>query len=197
MPDKPHDTKRAHPIGLLKGGEDDRARSSRVAGRRIRRSSGYAELLCRSNFSFLRGASHPEELARRAAELGYTALAITDRNTLAGVVRMHCAAKAEGLKLIIGAEITPVDAPPIALYATDRASYGRLARIITQGRLRERKGSCAVTLADIAEHAAGLIGVVVAEGLMAYDAQSQPTETATRAAGFSPRDPVKVTSDRR
>ena len=65
----------------------------------------YAELHCKTNFSFLEGASHPDELALRAAELGLTALAITDRNTLAGVVRAHGAAKDLGLKLIIGAEI--------------------------------------------------------------------------------------------
>jgi error-prone DNA polymerase len=70
---------------------------------------------------------------------------------------MHCAAKAADLKLIIGAEIIPVDAPPITLYATDRASYGRLARIITQGRLRTPKGACEVTLSDIAEHSQGLL----------------------------------------
>src|SRR5579859_8047671 len=75
----------------------------------------YAELHCRTNFSFLEGASHADELATRAAELGYAALAITDRNSLAGVVRAHVAAKEAGLKLIVGAEITPVDAPPLIL----------------------------------------------------------------------------------
>ena len=72
----------------------------------------YAELHAKSNFSFLEGASHPEELVERAAELHYAALAVTDRNSLAGVVRAHVAAKEHGLKLIIGAEITPEDAPP-------------------------------------------------------------------------------------
>src|SRR5919204_1249938 len=75
----------------------------------------YAELHCKTNFSFLEGASHPDELACRAAELGYRALAITDRNSLAGVVRAHIAAKEVKLPLIIGAEITPVDAPPVVL----------------------------------------------------------------------------------
>ena len=75
-------------------------------------ASMYAELHAKTNFSFLEGASHPDELVRRAAELGYHALAITDRNSLAGVVRAHGAAKDVGLKLIVGAEITPADAPP-------------------------------------------------------------------------------------
>src|SRR6478752_5727264 len=79
---------------------------------------GYAELHCRTNFSFLEGASHPDELVKRAAELGYAALAITDRNSLAGVVRAHVAARETGLKLLIGAEITPVDGPAVLLWAT-------------------------------------------------------------------------------
>ena len=69
----------------------------------------YAELHCKTNFSFLEGASHADELIQRATELGYAALAVTDRNSLAGVVRAHTAAKQHGLKLIIGAEITPSD----------------------------------------------------------------------------------------
>jgi error-prone DNA polymerase len=121
----------------------------------------YAELHCKTNFSFLEGASHPDELVRRAAELGYRALAVTDRNSLAGVVRAHIAAKEAGLPLVIGAEITPTDAPPVILWATDRASYGRLCRLITRGRRQAPKGECALTLQDIAEFAKGLIAGVV------------------------------------
>ena len=94
----------------------------------------YAELHCRTNYSFLEGASHPDELVLRAAELGYTALGITDRSSLAGVVRAHVAAKEAGLKLLIGAEITPQDAAPVLLWAMNRAGYGRLARLLTLGR---------------------------------------------------------------
>jgi error-prone DNA polymerase len=117
----------------------------------------YAELHAKTNFSFLEGASHPDELVERAAELGYAALAITDRNSLAGVVRAHGAAKEAGLKLLIGAEITPEDAPPVILLATDRASYGRLARLITLGRRRAKKGECRLRFDDIAQHAEGLL----------------------------------------
>ena len=116
----------------------------------------YAEIYCTTNFSFLQGASHPEELVARAAKLGYSALAITDENSLAGVVRAHAAATSIGLKLIVGATITPLDAPDIVLLATDRASYGRLAQLITRGRRREKKGNCRITIDDIAEHAKGL-----------------------------------------
>src|SRR5687768_12998553 len=121
----------------------------------------YAELHCKTNFSFLEGASHADELVARAAELGYAALAITDRNSLAGIVRAHMAAKDCGLKLIVGAEIHPSDAPPVVLWATDRHSYGRLSRLITQGRRRAEKGECELTFDDIAEHAEGLVAGVL------------------------------------
>src|SRR5215211_1394124 len=117
----------------------------------------YAELHCRTNFSFLEGASHPDELAARAAELGYRALAVTDRNSLAGVVRAHVAAKAAGLKLLVGAELTPADAAPVLVWAADRAGYGRLARLLTLGRRAAPKGECRLTFTQLAEHAAGLL----------------------------------------
>jgi error-prone DNA polymerase len=88
-------------------------------------------------------------------------LAVTDRHTLAGAVRMHCAAKHADLKLLIGSEIIPEDAPPILLYATNRASYGRLSRLITRGCLRMPKGQCAIRFDDVAEFQEGLIGVVL------------------------------------
>ena len=103
------------------------------------------------------GALHADELVRRAAELEYGALAVTDRNSLAGVVRAHMAAKDTGLPLIVGAEITPTDAPPVVLWATDRAAYGRLCRLITRGRRQAPKGECKLALADVAEFAEGLI----------------------------------------
>src|SRR3954451_4937202 len=82
----------------------------------------YVELHCKTNFSFLEGASHPDELVARAAQLGYAALAITDVNSLAGVVRAHAAAQQLDFKLLIGAEIRPSDAPRIVLWAPDRAA---------------------------------------------------------------------------
>lgn len=122
----------------------------------------YAELHCKTNFTFLQGASHPEELVQRAAELGLAALAITDDASLAGVVRAHAAAKEVGLKLIIGAEFAPRDAWPVVLWAPDRAAYGRLARLITVGRRRAAKGQCEVGWADLVAHARGLwAGVLV------------------------------------
>ena len=106
----------------------------------------------------------PTNWSRRAAELGYAALAVTDRNSLAGVVRAHAAAKDAGLKLLVGAEITPDDAPPLVLLATDRAAYGRLARLITRGRRRAEKGECRLRFDDVAECAEGLIAGVLTTG---------------------------------
>src|SRR5206468_8136540 len=80
----------------------------------------YVELHCKTNFSFLEGASHPNELVNQAAMLGYAGMAVTDRNSLAGAVRTHIAAKEVGLKLVIGAEVTPVDSGPVMLWAKDR-----------------------------------------------------------------------------
>jgi error-prone DNA polymerase len=109
----------------------------------------YAELHCLSNFTFLRGASHPEELVERAHALGYAALAITDECSLAGVVRAHVAAKALGLKLLIGAEIGLADGPQLVLLATNRAGYGNLSELVTQGRRSAQKGSYRLTRADL------------------------------------------------
>jgi error-prone DNA polymerase len=120
----------------------------------------YAELWCKTNFSFLEGASHAEELAGTAAELGYHALAVTDRNSLAGIVRAHVAAKSAGLKLLIGAEITPVDSASVVLIAMNIAGYRNLSQLITRGRRNAPKGDCRLTLPDIADHTDDLLAVI-------------------------------------
>ncbi len=120
----------------------------------------YAELHCKTNFSFLTAASHPDELVDQAAALGYRALAVTDRHSLAGVVRAHVAAKEAGLKLLVGAEIAPQDAAGLILLATNRAGYGRLARLLTIGHTRAPKGECHLQLDDVAAHAEGLLACV-------------------------------------
>ena len=109
----------------------------------------YAELHCLTNFSFLRGASHPEELVARAAALGYAALAVTDECSVAGIVRAHLAAKEHGLKLLVGTELQLVDGPKIVLLATSRAGYGNLSGLITKGRRSAAKGSYRLTRADL------------------------------------------------
>jgi error-prone DNA polymerase len=135
----------------------------------VRPAVRYAELHVKTNFSFLEGASHPDELVARAAELNYAALAITDRDSLAGVVRAHAAAKAVGLKLLIGAEVHLLDAPAVVLLATDRAAYGRLARLLSLGHRRAPKGCCELRLDDVAEHAEGLLALVSLQ-----DAETEP-----------------------
>ena len=109
----------------------------------------YAELHCLSNFTFLRGASHPEELVKRAAALGYRALALTDECSLAGAVRAHVAAKDVGLPLVIGSEIRLQDGPRVVLLATDREGYGNLAALITLGRRRTKKGGYSLGWPDL------------------------------------------------
>jgi len=117
--------------------------------------SGYAELQVTSNFSFLRGASHPPELVLRAMELGLGAVAITDRNTLAGVVRAHSAAQELRFPLVIGCRLDLEDAPSLLCYPTDRAAYGRLARLLTLGKRRAEKGQCRLAYADVVEYGEG------------------------------------------
>ena len=117
----------------------------------------YAELQVTSNFSFLRGASHPEELVETAAALGHRALAITDRNSLAGVVRAHAAAKRLGLRLVVGARLDLDDGPSVLAYPIDRTAYGRLASLLTLGKRRAGKGECRLTRADLLARAEGQI----------------------------------------
>jgi error-prone DNA polymerase len=123
---------------------------------------GYAELDVTTNFSFLRGASHPDEMVFTSALLGHRAMAVSDVNTLAGVVRAYEAAqKVEGLKLIIGSRLVFADGTPDLLaWAPDRAAYGRLCRILTVGRRRADKGECNLRLDDFLEHHEGLLAAL-------------------------------------
>jgi error-prone DNA polymerase len=109
----------------------------------------YAELHCLSNFTFLRGASHPQELVERAHLLGYSAIAITDECSVAGVVRAHMAAKLLKIKLLIGAEFRLECGLKWVAIAIDRRGYGRLCRLITRGRRAAQKGSYSLTRADV------------------------------------------------
>jgi len=124
--------------------------------------TAYAELQVTSNFSFLRGASHPDELAITAAALGFEAIAITDRNSLAGVVRAHVAAKQAGIRLVVGVRLDLIDGPSLLCYPTDRAAYGRLCQLLTTGKRRTKKGQCDLTLEDLFEHGDGQIVIALA-----------------------------------
>lgn len=116
-------------------------------------------LWCKSNFSFLEGASHPDELVEEAQRLGLSALALTDRDGIYGVVRAHVKARELGLHLIVGSQITVDDRSVIVLLAEDRAGYGNLCRLLTTGHLRSPKGESAVTWDEVCQHAAGLLAL--------------------------------------
>ncbi|MGH7808638.1 MAG: PHP domain-containing protein, partial [Candidatus Binatia bacterium] len=119
----------------------------------------YVPLWCKSNFSFLEGASHPDELVDEAYRLGLPALALTDRDGMYGVVRAHVKAREVGLKLIIGSQVTVAGGSTIVLLAEDRSGYANLCQLITKGRLRSEKGESAVGWDEICAHAAGLVAL--------------------------------------
>lgn len=121
----------------------------------------YAELQTTSNFSFLRGGSHPQELVEQAADYGYEAIAITDRNTLAGIVRGYMAAKKAKIRFIPACRLDLLDGPSLLAYPTDRDAYGRLSALLTTGNLRTEKGECYLYKADVYAHKAGNIFILV------------------------------------
>ena len=137
--------------------------------------TAFAELAVTTNFSFLRGASHPEELVAAAAALGLAGIAVADRNTLAGVVRGHIAAKEVGLRYAVGARLVFRDgSPDVLAWPTDRAAYGRLCRLLSLGNLRAEKGECHLDLDDLLAWGEGLIlgvvpGIAANENLQRLD----------------------------
>ena len=121
----------------------------------------YAELQVTSNFSFLRGGSHPHELVEQAAALGYSAIAVTDRNSMAGIVRAHMAAKAVGIQFIPACRLDLVDGISLLAYPTDITAYGRLSALLTLGNRRTEKGLCELYKTDVYTHAEGILFVAV------------------------------------
>jgi len=123
--------------------------------------TGFAELCAATNFSFLRAASHPEEMVAQAVASGLSGLGVADRNTLAGVVRAHAAAKEAKLRLAVGARLAFDDGTPdILVYPADRPAYGRLSRLLTLGNRRAPKGECRLGFADFLDHADGQQAIV-------------------------------------
>jgi error-prone DNA polymerase len=123
----------------------------------------YAELQVTTHFSFLRGASSPEELFATAALLGIPTLGMVDRGSLAGVVRAHEAAKTTGVGLVVGVRLDPANGPPLLVYPTDRAAYGRLCRLLTIGKARAGKGGCELTLEDVGAWSGGLVAILLSD----------------------------------
>lgn len=121
----------------------------------------YAELQVTSHFSFLRGASSCEELFSQAALAGIEALAVVDRNSLAGIVRAHEAAKTTGVRLIVGCRLDLVDGASVLVYPTDRAAYSRLCRLLSLGKQRAGKAKCHLEWPDLVAYGEGLIVTLV------------------------------------
>ena len=128
--------------------------------------SAYAELAVTTNFSFLRSASHPQELVARADELGLTAIGIADRNSFAGVVRAYDEAKKRKIKLLVGTRLVTIDGFEVLTYPTDRAAYGRLCRLITAGNLKAKKSECHLTFEEILNAAEGQIFIALPPAML-------------------------------
>jgi len=127
---------------------------------------GYSELQVTSNFSFLRGASHPHELVDQAEAFGYKKIAITDRNTMAGIVRAHAAAREKDISIIPACRLDLLDGPSLLAYPTDREAYGRLSALLTLGNMRAEKGSCHLSRADVYAYSTGMIFTAVMPGIL-------------------------------
>lgn len=122
----------------------------------------YTELHITSNFTFLRGASHPEELVQQAAALGYTAIAITDRNSFAGIVRGHSEAKLiPSMRIIPACRLDLLDGPSLLAYPTDQRAYANLSELLTVGNLKQEKGKCDLRKADVYAYSKGMKFIIV------------------------------------
>jgi error-prone DNA polymerase len=177
MPEQPQPKARPHPF-------KSPDLSSVVRDMYASSHDDYVELMVSGNFSFLEGASHGEELVTRAAELGCDALALTDRHTVAGVVRAHMAAKEVGVRLIVGTRLTLADhldetdqscdesiprqlshfskpSPEVLIYPMDRAAYGRMCRLLTLGKRRAEKGECRLAIDDLLAGHEGLVAIAM------------------------------------
>ncbi|MEO8445311.1 MAG: PHP domain-containing protein, partial [Gammaproteobacteria bacterium] len=142
--------------------------------------SAYAELHCVSNFSFLRGASHPAELVERAATLGYTALALTDECSVAGIVRAHVAARRHALRLIIGSEFCLADGLRLVVLAADREGYAALCGLITRGRRAASKGSYHLVRGDLEQLPAGCLLLWLLADVSPQDSRELPERADAR-----------------
>src|SRR3984957_8851680 len=125
----------------------------------------YAELQVTTHFSFLRGVSSPDELFSAAALLGIPALGVTDRTSLAGMVRAHEAAKTTGVRLVVGCRLDLQCGTSLLVYPTDRRAYARLCRLLTLGKKRAGKGACHIDWPDVEEWNEGLLAILLPDGL--------------------------------
>ncbi len=134
----------------------------------------YTELQVTTNFSFLRGGSHPEELVTQAADYGYRAIGITDRNTLAGIVRAHAAVKGRDIRVIVGCRLDLLDGPSLLAYPTDKDAYSRLSGLLTTGNLRAEKGMCHLYRSDVYQRLEGCLLVALPPDTLTASFEIEP-----------------------
>ena len=145
--------------------------------------TAFAELVAATNFSFLRGASHAHEMVRQAAELELSAIGIADRNTLAGVVRAHTAAKEAGIRLVVGARLVATDDFEVVCYPINRAAYGRLCRLLTLGNRRALKGQCHFSFEELTAASEGQILIVIPPRVLTPQFEERIDSLAGHARG--------------
>jgi len=173
-----------------------RPRRERVGA--ISSDGAYAPLWCKSNYSFLEGASHPEELVEACRYLGVPSLALTDRNGVYGIVRAHVRARELDVHLVVGSQVSLRDGSEILLLVQDRDGYAHLCRLLTAGHLRGAKGNCRVSWEEVCRHSPGLIALWIAAPGRDAGASSAPDlsasastlEGASPAPGFSASAPI-------
>jgi error-prone DNA polymerase len=155
--------------------------------------TGYAELQVTTNYSFLRGASHVEELFATAKLLGLPALGVVDRNSLAGIVRAHERAKETGVRLVVGCRLDLDDGCSVLVYPMDKPAYSRLCRLLSVGKKRAGKGACRLDWNDLAEYGAGMLAVLVPD----EPDDALATNLARLRADFGKRSYLALTLRRR
>ena len=145
-------------------------------------TAAFAELGARTNFTLLDGASHPAEMVAQAAMLGHAGIGVCDRNSLAGVVRAHVAAKDVKLRFVVGTRIVLDDGAAYLAWPTDRESYGRLTKLLSLGRMRAPKGQCQISRAELIDHAEGWVMAAIPLAFPDASFAARLRERRTRSA---------------
>ena len=150
----------------------------------------YAPLWCKSNYSFLEGASHPEEMVEACRRLGLSSLALTDRNGVYGIVRAHVRARELDVHLVVGSQVSLRDGSEIVLLVQDREGYAHLCRLLTAGHLRGAKGNCRVSWEEVCRHSPGLIALWIGASGLKGSGNAIPAGHDAASAGASLSGPV-------
>ncbi len=158
--------------------------------------TAYAELAVTTNFSFLRGASHPQEMVAAADELGCFAIGIADRNSFAGVVRAYDEARNRNIKLVVGTRLVTADGFEVLAYPTDRTAYGRLCKLLTVSNRKAKKGECHLSFEDIVAASEGQMLIALPPLFLSSPVELSGTGEGDRAlARWKGRKPQKLSDD--